>query len=487
MTMAAILPLSTADAVQLSNDGRGEVLLYPYYTTRSDSAGNAYATLMSVVNATASAKSLRVRFLEGKNGRDVLDFNLFLSPFDVWTAAVLPDTASGGAKIGTFDLSCTLPPLSTSPIAPFAAFFNYVYTGVSDDGAGTDLDRTREGYFEIIEMATYASSSVTGKAVTHVNGVAPCGGALSDVQAAQDAMPPGGGLFGAVTFINVNSGTDYSADAVALADFHQSGSNYQPIGTLLPDLTQASPPISTVLAPDGRLYESLWSAGTADAVSAVLMHNTLINEYVLDTATKSGTDWVVTLPTKRHYVATGTGNAPRLFQRNFNGTAGSCDSLGLSSYDREERASPVPSGGPVPPQPIRELCASSTVITFVAGRAAPVESSNVFGSLNVLGMPTDIDFFAGQKPPPENGWLHLTMPTLISGAHPNVHRLINEAATSISGKGQMTTGNTVTYVGLPVIGFAATSFSNGTLVVGGQNVLSNYGGSFVHKSSTLIQ
>jgi hypothetical protein len=38
-----------------------------------------------------------------------------------------------------------------------------------------------------------------------------------------------------------------------------------------------------------------------------------------------------------------------------------------------------------------------------------------------------------------------------------------------------------------VIGFAVTSFTNGTLVVGGQNVLSNYGGNFVHKTSTTIQ
>jgi hypothetical protein len=38
---------------------------------------------------------------------------------------------------------------------------------------------------------------------------------------------------------------------------------------------------------------------------------------------------------------------------------------------------------------------------------------------------------------------------------------------------------------LPVIGFATMSYTNGTLVVGSQNVLSNYGGSFVHKMSTL--
>jgi hypothetical protein len=61
-------------------------------------------------------------------------------------------------------------------------------------------------------------------------------------------------------------------------------------------------------------------------------------------------------------------------------------------------------------------------------------------------------------------------------------------STSISGRGQPTsTGNTITYVGLPVIGFAAVSYTNGTLVVGSQNVLSNYGGNFVHKISTLMQ
>jgi len=45
----------------------------------------------------------------------------------------------------------------------------------------------------------------------------------------------------------------------------------------------------------------------------------------------------------------------------------------------------------------------------------------------------------------------------------------------------------VTYVGLPVIGFAAISFTNGTLVVGSSTTLSNYGGNFVHKTSTTIQ
>src|SRR5689334_24747670 len=115
-----------AQAVNLNPDGLGQVLIYPYYTTRADAGGNAYASLLSVVNTTSSAKAVKVRFLEGKNSREVLDFNLFLSPKDVWTTAI---TAMGaGAGITTTDKSCTLPAIP----ATGKAFVNFAY---SADGA----------------------------------------------------------------------------------------------------------------------------------------------------------------------------------------------------------------------------------------------------------------------------------------------------------------------------------------------------------------
>src|SRR6187549_3998986 len=90
------LGAGSASAVTLNADGLGNVLLYPYYTVRETSAGNAYNSLLSVVNSTASAKAVKVRFLEGKNSREVLDFNLYLSHNDVWTATVIA-TANGAA------------------------------------------------------------------------------------------------------------------------------------------------------------------------------------------------------------------------------------------------------------------------------------------------------------------------------------------------------------------------------------------------------
>ena len=113
-----------AQAVNVNPDGLGQVLIYPYYTTQDKVPGIApYSSLLSVVNSTASVKAVKVRFLEGKNSQEVLDFNLFLSPRDVWTAAVLAmphvtgDTTYG-AGVATFDKSCTVPVVSSNASAP---------------------------------------------------------------------------------------------------------------------------------------------------------------------------------------------------------------------------------------------------------------------------------------------------------------------------------------------------------------------------------
>ncbi len=87
--VAAIGVASTAKAVNISADGLGQVLIYPYYTVRNNASGLPYNTLLSVVNTTASVKAVKVRFREGRNSVEVLDFNVFLSPFDVWTATVI--------------------------------------------------------------------------------------------------------------------------------------------------------------------------------------------------------------------------------------------------------------------------------------------------------------------------------------------------------------------------------------------------------------
>ena len=460
-----------AQAVNLNPDGLGQVLIYPYYTTRSDAAGNAFNSLLSVVNTTASVKAVKVRFLEGKNSREVLDFNLFLSPADVWTGALSPQSG-GGTKLTTADRSCTLPAIPAGGVT----FRNAL---LSADGAGATLDRTTEGYVEIIEMATYADTTTTAVNVTHdpPGGSPPGCAKVTDAQATIDASGVAGGLMGGMTLINVESGSDYTEDAVALDNFATGQRLYFNAGDTRPDLTNAVPKTSVVIADFGLVFNSDWTVATtpganaADPVSAVLMHDTVLNEYVLDAATNSGTDWVITMPTKRYYVANGTGNATRLFQRNFNKTAGSCDDVSLDIFDREEQTTTTPTDfSPQPEAGVNQLCWEANVVTF--------NNSKVLGSANVANISTDF----------EHGWLDIGFfPASILNT--TFHLLRNGNTTFIDPTVTppfVSTAGPATYFGLPVVGFAVQSFANGAINVGGVETLSNYGGNFVHKGTRFV-
>ena len=144
--------VSVANAVNVNPDGLGQVLIYPYYTARG---GND--TLISVVNTSSQAKAAKVRFLEGLNSREVLDFNLYLSAFDIWTAAITED--GDGAKLITTDSSCTVPYIFGSggggpDTAGEQEFLTFEFTGDKEDGATTGAERVASGYLEIIDMGT---------------------------------------------------------------------------------------------------------------------------------------------------------------------------------------------------------------------------------------------------------------------------------------------------------------------------------------------
>ena len=160
----------TAQAVNLNPDGVGQVLIYPYYTSNG---GNQ--TILSVVNTTDNAKAVKVRFLEGFNSREVLDFNLYLSAFDVWVAAIFDD--AGTPTLIIPDDSCTVPYLYGNSQMEFAhadavfgqqAFLDLAYNDNMDsegevvftnDGGPTGIDRAAEGHFEMIEMGTLVGES----------------------------------------------------------------------------------------------------------------------------------------------------------------------------------------------------------------------------------------------------------------------------------------------------------------------------------------
>lgn len=412
--------VNVSNAVNINPDGMGQVLIYPYYTVNAD-----LATLVSVVNTTNDVKAVKVRFLEGRNSQEVLDFNLYLSPFDVWTGAVTAvdaDDDTAGAVLTTDDTSCTVPAI---PAAGFP-FVNFQYASNLDDGGPYGLDRTREGHLEIIEMGRVVddedTSAATGTSVegqdpvpgdtgealataaTHITLAdgsrepADCGalldawstGGVWDASAGDaDIDEPNGGLFGGASIVDVVGGSNLSYNADAIDGFFtiEDANLHSDPGTIEPTLARAQTDTlggaTARIFDNGTLITLDYATGTPDAVSAVFMHDAIFNEFVTSSSLGAASEWVVTFPTKLLHLRLEEGvtpggrlpfTAPDEDEDDvpaFVAGVGACEPVGLFFRDREETApgnqpdviipSPPP---PVVQNPGLNLCYEAQVIAF---------------------------------------------------------------------------------------------------------------------------
>jgi hypothetical protein len=474
--LGAVGAAGSAGAVQLSQDGTGQALIYPYYTVRTSGAGD-FATYLNVVNTTNSTKAVKVRFLEGKNSREVLDFNLYLSPRDVWSGAI--SRTASGAKLTSADNSCVTDSggfaQSVAAGKVYPEFVNYAFIGSGGpgwgwttgwDGEDQSLDRTREGYFEIIEMGNIIDATITTGLKHNSAGVPANCGVVANINAG-NVVAPTGGLIGGASLINVNAGSDYGYDPVVLEDFAQlTGNNnlWYAAGSISPDMSNAGHNSKVFYYHDyvTDTVASTWWYGE-DAVSAVLARDSVMNTYILDTATLSSTDWIVTFPTKRNYVgandpANGAMDPNRFVFPPFHNTfwtGGSCDPISMTTWDREEQtfSSNVQSSPPKPGQ-TNNLCWEANVITFKNGTASLADADTLLGSKNRLEVST----------PYEHGWAKL----------------------NLSASTPLTSNDGNTYAGLPVVGFMVQDFLNTNVTIGGLPSASSYGGNFVHKFTRTI-
>ncbi len=465
-----------ANAVDLNPDGLGQVLIYPYYTVNK-----SQDTLISVVNTTAIGKAVKVRFLEGYNSREVLDFNLFLSPYDMWTAAVSQVSDDGGAQVNTSDASC----IDFIPAFPYP-FSKAAYTGgvagpggasYAADSGPQDITRTREGYLEMIQMGDIIPGSALDDATTHVQdgnpdgGVPDCGSPVgNDAATAADLTVPTGGLFGGAGIVNVGEGTFFVYNADAIEGFSET-TLYTTPSSLQPSLQAANTPSivatgvarSYVFTEGGALLTADFARGE-DAVSAVFMADSIYNEYLINPALGASTDWVVTFPTKRFYVdkdlypSAITSPFAEAFGATIDGQ--SRVELSISTYDHEEGSSEtVPPRCPSPPDDTCFLQApylpyEVNIITFVN---ESVPTSSVFGS----------NLFKSVAPFGDTGgWATIALAAGDSGAH------------HLDG-GVSPTGGPVSLPGLPVTGFYAANIINANAAPG---KLANYSGVWRHRS-----
>jgi len=382
--------VGVAGAVNLNPDGLGQVLLYPYYTVNG---GNS--THISVVNTTNSVKAVKVRFLESVNSAEVLDFNLYLSPYDVWGAEIQADGTSG-ASLRITDTSCTVPKISTGQ-----PFVDYEFAhNTEDDLSGLGLVRTRQGHVEIIEMGVVTGALAT--AATHTSAGVPAncnalvaawdGGAWS-ANPGTNIETPNGGLFGSAVIVSGEWGRTLSYNADAIDGFYTipGGHLHFLPGDVGPTLAEAANTLTTATArifSNGSLYQIDYDAGVVDSVSAVLASRYIYNEYFISPALAASSEWVVTFPTKRLHVFTLQSSYRLPFTAAF-GTRGSCHAYDIKYWDREERTTTtrlIPS--PPPPVAGFGLCFEANVIAFgqELGASTPTNILSAVPALGAVGL-----------------------------------------------------------------------------------------------------
>jgi len=496
VAMGTALASTGSLAVNLSDNGLGEVGIVPYYTVR-----NSFDTYISVVNTSNQyTVAFKIRFRESDNSRDARDFNVFLSPDDVWTAVVTMGPDGQTPVIQTPDNSCTAPALSeaaaTMPGMRGVAFTNIGYAGGSTvfpkDPGSESIERTQEGYVEVIAMgvADPADSSLAAAAVHGPNGVpANCGqitAAYLNPDQGNEAFvnqfsEPLNVLKVDAYMLRVDQGVGTGLPVTTLGNFFNPNVVEDPNNPAdddlmqqpaseLPNLGSADPVSDQVVEVLGAITDFGFTTGY-DAVSSLMTATAVINEYAIGGAALAKNDWVITFPTKNFYVDTASNPGAPVdpFEEAFKAPGQSCVNVAYNYFDREEQFVVPPdlctvdptapqcnlNFSPRPPDlepetPQSAICQEVQTLSFA--------DVSVLGSGNNYGVPLEAGF--------TSGWMRLQFPATDP---------INPTTTPIQGD--------FTYYGLPTIGFSIKTLENG--VASTQGVL-NYAVTSPHAYTRVV-
>jgi len=511
-----------ANAVNVNPDGLGQVLLYPYYTTNG---GNV--TLISVVNTTERDKAVKVRFLEALNSAEVLDFNLYLSEFDVWTASVV--NTADGASLFTGDNSCTVPN-GVGTGATGTAFVPFEFQSNNPDAPGqqgsvrlnvsatgtsvtiTAAERMRQGHVELIEMGDLfdAAAFTPASWTTHIASTrrplncaalqaAWTSGGRWFTQNGSAVNAPSGGLFGGGAIVDVAFGRALTYNAEAIAGFYSpaglvdpavdapgTADLHSPPGDIQPDLRRArtqadGSAIARIFEPSGVVVSATFAGAQSgvNAVSAALMSRFVYNEFNLEASVAAASEWVVTFPTKRPHTYGRSGLDVRPFTDNVNTNTeapgntpfdlfGLCEIYTFTAWDREE--------SPGTPAPIIPIISPPPPPGDAAAPPQLCWESNIIAFNQTLGVNTPTRIFGAE---PKQGAHGLEIPAgrLASGPFGWARVQFNNPGTLGFDNYLVSQDvNPVAIIGLPVIGFWAADYSNSAVAAG---VRANY--SQIHK------
>lgn len=339
---AAAFAIQPVAAQTVSNNGQGSAVVVPYYTIN-----NGWATLVNLTNTTDNSIVVKFRLHEARNSRDVLDFNIALSPYDVWSAFVT-EGPGNAPRLVTEDRSCTIPDIRDSG----ASASNIAYSGEFVDFSGSDGDNTRmhEGYIEVLTMGesediVEPAGSARGNTAyyaEHENGEprdcarvvadfanrgADWGTGIGDTIPGQDAgavqtgsgsplarlgSVDGGGAnestvgYGPivsetpikvnVSYVNSGNGIAAAADSLHIA------------GWGLGENLVTAQEFPWFLEPALASSDGLWTTSALGAIGDGIASSQVKNEWTSNPSTGASSDWTITFPTKRFDADEDAGN-----------------------------------------------------------------------------------------------------------------------------------------------------------------------------------
>jgi len=228
---------TNATTLEINEIGRGgHHLIVPYYTVQ-----NGQSTAFHITNTDGvNGKAVKVRFRGAGNSDDVLDFQVFLSPGDVWAAGLEQDPDTGKMRIFTVDDSCTIPRFGAVPNS-FGDKVNgqvgYLLSNDQNTGTGGPA-ATREGYIEIFNMAdlimgspqaSSQNNATVSQTIKHTVGGAPaCNPAVLELLASPSLLndeerlralgfdTPSTGLTSDWYILDLNKNTTFSGASLAI-------------------------------------------------------------------------------------------------------------------------------------------------------------------------------------------------------------------------------------------------------------------------------
>lgn len=218
--------VSTGTGLVLNPEGKGDVLIFPYYDVRNLGT-KTQQTLFAIINqtplsdcafSTKDGVAAKLRFREFDKSEEVFDADIWLSCNDVWVAALTRNTSTGLTTITSPDLVISAPTAAGCPavagstftvsalLASGVDFFTDNVTNTPPAGL-TKADLTNMGYFEVIGTERTFSKAAGGKVTRITTGN-------------RDAL---NNLTGYAFIVRVVDGASEGYNATAIANFTTDG------------------------------------------------------------------------------------------------------------------------------------------------------------------------------------------------------------------------------------------------------------------------